>query len=227
MTEMKNRTFRNSERKPSRVALPGFLDDAMGENDDRASGAPSDGDGDDDPDDEDAAAAAVEDWLDELDLDEVEVVDPVELRRIGLAQTGIELAEAELRDAVKAARTAGQSWAAIGRTLGISRQAAHERFGRNGQEPVSEVLFVQLRQTRSQARSSIDKILSRWLGSTSYEAWPREYSDCDVTFVARDRALTVFYEAKAGRGTKPRVPESLDDAALDLLDTISACRKRP
>jgi hypothetical protein len=35
-----------------------------------------------------------------------------------------------LREAVASARAAGASWEAIGRVLGMSRQAAHQRFGR-------------------------------------------------------------------------------------------------
>ncbi|HEU4998118.1 MAG TPA: hypothetical protein VFT68_04175 [Lapillicoccus sp.] len=35
-----------------------------------------------------------------------------------------------LREAVSSARAAGASWDAIGRVLGMSRQAAHQRFGR-------------------------------------------------------------------------------------------------
>jgi hypothetical protein len=38
---------------------------------------------------------------------------------------------AELPAAVAVARAAGASWADIGTALGMSRQAAHERFGRH------------------------------------------------------------------------------------------------
>lgn len=38
------------------------------------------------------------------------------------------LASAELAAAVKAARAAGVTWAAIGEELGITRQAAHDRW---------------------------------------------------------------------------------------------------
>lgn len=40
-------------------------------------------------------------------------------------------AEQQLHDAVTAARTAGVTWAAIGAVLGITRQAAFKRFGKN------------------------------------------------------------------------------------------------
>lgn len=51
-------------------------------------------------------------------------------RRIIAARKGIEDAEAELRDAVRAAREAGDSWTVIGAALDTTRQAAYQRFGR-------------------------------------------------------------------------------------------------
>jgi hypothetical protein len=45
------------------------------------------------------------------------------------AQARLRAAEAELAAAVTRARQAGQSWAAIGASLRISRQAAQQRFG--------------------------------------------------------------------------------------------------
>lgn len=49
-------------------------------------------------------------------------------RRIIAARKAVEAAEAELADAVAAAREAGDSWTVIGAALDVSRQAAHERF---------------------------------------------------------------------------------------------------
>jgi len=48
--------------------------------------------------------------------------------RIDAALKGIESAQEELLHAVSRARAAGESWAVIGTALGISRQAAWERF---------------------------------------------------------------------------------------------------
>lgn len=67
-------------------------------------------------------------WLDTLDPATAPAGDPAELRRIGLAKRDIAAAEGELRDAVRAARVAGYSWSAIGRTLGVTKQSAQERF---------------------------------------------------------------------------------------------------
>ena len=52
-------------------------------------------------------------------------------RRIRAARVHIANAEAELRDAVKAARDAGDSWSVIAAALDTGRQAAQQRFGKN------------------------------------------------------------------------------------------------
>ncbi len=57
--------------------------------------------------------------------------DAVHFRRILQARAAIEAAEQELRDAVKAAREAGDSWTVIGAALDTTRQAAFQRFGRD------------------------------------------------------------------------------------------------
>jgi hypothetical protein len=53
-----------------------------------------------------------------------------DFRRIIEARKGLDAAERELRDAVAAARDAGDSWTVIGAALGTSKQAASQRFGR-------------------------------------------------------------------------------------------------
>jgi hypothetical protein len=77
---------------------------------------------------ENEALGRAEVWLDALDPATAPAADPRELRRIGPAKRDASAAEDELRDAVRAARLAGYSWSAIGRTLGVSKQAVRERF---------------------------------------------------------------------------------------------------
>ncbi|MBA2322739.1 MAG: sigma-70 family RNA polymerase sigma factor [Pseudonocardiales bacterium] len=74
--------------------------------------------------------AAAEAWLDSLHPDDraLTVDDPADLRGIGAAALAIEDARAELAAAVAVARANGRSWGAIGMVLGISKQAARERF---------------------------------------------------------------------------------------------------
>ncbi|MET3352092.1 UNVERIFIED_ORG: hypothetical protein ABID57_003807 [Arthrobacter sp. UYEF1] len=49
--------------------------------------------------------------------------------RIGESFAALKASEAEMAAAVAAARAAGSSWASIGRVLGITKQAAQQRFG--------------------------------------------------------------------------------------------------
>lgn len=69
--------------------------------------------------------------LDQLDPTVHPARDAVHFRRILAARQGIAAAEQELRDAVKAARDAGDSWTVIASALDTTRQAAQQRFGRN------------------------------------------------------------------------------------------------
>lgn len=80
------------------------------------------------------AAAEAEQWLDAMDPAELDrpTADASDLRRIGAALSGVAAAENELTQAVRAARANGRSWGDIAVVLGVSRQAARQRFG----EPV-------------------------------------------------------------------------------------------
>lgn len=69
--------------------------------------------------------------LDELDPSTHPARDAASFRRIIAARHQLAEAELELREAVRAARAAGDSWTVIGAALDISRQAAQQRFGRH------------------------------------------------------------------------------------------------
>jgi hypothetical protein len=67
-------------------------------------------------------------------LDRVDVAthpsrDATHFRRIIAARQDLADAEQKLRDAVRAAREAGDSWTVIGAALDTTRQAAQQRFG--------------------------------------------------------------------------------------------------
>lgn len=58
----------------------------------------------------------------------VEVIDTSDIRAISVLVDRMAEDEAELRRLVAVARENGKSWGHIGLALGVSRQAAHERF---------------------------------------------------------------------------------------------------
>ncbi|WP_226344699.1 hypothetical protein [Agilicoccus flavus] len=69
--------------------------------------------------------------LDQLEVGAHPARDAVHFRRILAARKAVADAEQELRDAVSAARKAGDSWTIIGAALDTTRQAAYQRFGRD------------------------------------------------------------------------------------------------
>ncbi|MGV8966390.1 MAG: hypothetical protein ACOH2F_08930 [Cellulomonas sp.] len=80
---------------------------------------------------------SAETWVDTLDPATTPARDGRHLREIGRALTALEQSEIDLRDAVGAARAAGDSWEAIGLVLGTSRQGAHRKFApRTSPHPV-------------------------------------------------------------------------------------------
>lgn len=59
-----------------------------------------------------------------------EMRDAAHLREVAAARQAVSDAEQRLREAVAAARAAGDPWSAIGAMLGMSKQNAHRKFGR-------------------------------------------------------------------------------------------------
>jgi hypothetical protein len=57
----------------------------------------------------------------------------VHMRLLAAAEVGTKHAQELLREAVAAARHAGCSWAAIGEQLGVTKQAAQQRYGPAGE----------------------------------------------------------------------------------------------
>ncbi|MFD4422025.1 hypothetical protein ACFWN7_11050 [Agromyces sp. NPDC058484] len=70
----------------------------------------------------------VEKWLDELNSADIEWKDGAHLREVVAARVALDDAERALRSAIRKAHDNGNSWAAIGMMLGISRQAAHRKY---------------------------------------------------------------------------------------------------
>lgn len=75
------------------------------------------------------AAKRFEQLADQLDPETTEVDDTDDLRTIAAASDAARADEARLREAVQVARAHGRSWNQIALALGVSRQAARQRFG--------------------------------------------------------------------------------------------------
>lgn len=74
------------------------------------------------------AAQRFEQLADALDPDTVDADDIEDLRAVATASQTVQADEARLREAVETARSQGRSWNQIAVALGVSRQAARQRF---------------------------------------------------------------------------------------------------
>lgn len=74
------------------------------------------------------AAERFEERAEGLDPETARVVSTEDLRAIAAAADAVREDEARLREAVEVARARGRSWNQIAVALGVSRQAARQRF---------------------------------------------------------------------------------------------------
>jgi len=74
------------------------------------------------------AAQRFERLADELDPETAEVLSTEDLRGVATAAEAVREDEARLRETVEVARAHGRSWNQIAVALGVSRQAARQRF---------------------------------------------------------------------------------------------------
>ncbi len=81
------------------------------------------------------AAERFDKLADELDPTTAEIENTEDLRMVAVVAEATRADEARLREAVEVARAHGRSWNHIAVALGVSRQAARQRFSR--QEHVS------------------------------------------------------------------------------------------
>lgn len=83
------------------------------------------------------AAEEAERWLDSLDPAVIAApdADASHLRRLAAAVRATATSQAELAEAVAAAREHGHTWTQIATMLGTSRQAAQERYGEPAKRP--------------------------------------------------------------------------------------------
>lgn len=74
------------------------------------------------------AARRFEQLADELDPHTAEVERTDDLREVAAASERVHADETRLREAVQVARAHGRSWNQIAMSLGVSRQAARQRY---------------------------------------------------------------------------------------------------
>ncbi len=74
------------------------------------------------------AAQRFDQFADDLDPDDVEVDRTDDLRQVAAISEALRADEAQLRETVSLARAHGRSWNQIAFALGVSRQAARQRF---------------------------------------------------------------------------------------------------
>ena len=83
------------------------------------------------------AASRFEKLTDELDPTTAQVEEIDDLREVAAASEAARADEVRLREAVEIARANGRSWNHIAVALGVSRQAARQRFSHSGTHRVS------------------------------------------------------------------------------------------
>lgn len=85
------------------------------------------------------ALADTEAWLDSLDPESVASPESQaeDLRAIGEARRAVAASDLNLADQVARARGNGRTWTQIAAVLGVSKQAARERFGKPARQGAS------------------------------------------------------------------------------------------
>ena len=78
----------------------------------------------------DEKTAALERWADKVEPDDVVAVDTSLLRRLAKLVDQRQALDSEITQAVHAARRGNRSWSEIGAMLGVSKQAAQRKYGR-------------------------------------------------------------------------------------------------
>ncbi len=86
------------------------------------------------------AARRFEQLADSLDPETAKVEDTDDLRSIATAAEAVRADDARLREAVLVARAHGRSWNHIALALGVSRQAARQRFTDQGTAGVTSAV---------------------------------------------------------------------------------------
>lgn len=134
------------------------------------------------------AAADVEAWLDNLDPSTLDVEDASDLRAIGGALARMSTAESELTNAVAAARANGRSWGMIAVALGVTKQAARQRYGVNDLLSAADGDRI----ARGRPRPSVISGSTRTVRQPAITVEPRPDARWAVQTDGSQRAIKVF-----------------------------------
>lgn len=74
-------------------------------------------------------AKALEEWAERVESSDLKEADTEALRTIAELAERRDEVESELTEAVRSARQANRSWSEIGTMLGVSKQAAQQKYG--------------------------------------------------------------------------------------------------
>lgn len=74
-------------------------------------------------------AAALEEWADTVGTSDLRAADTDSLRHIAELAQQRDQVDSELAESVRDARAAHRSWSEIGAMLGVSKQAAQQKYG--------------------------------------------------------------------------------------------------
>jgi hypothetical protein len=133
------------------------------------------------------------------------------LAAVGAALRTVRGAEAELREAVDAARRAGHTWQEIGDLLGTSRQAAFQRFGR----PVDPSTGTPLAGPRlpDAARRAEDLVIAIIEGR--WDDVRRDFDERMLEAVDEDLVVLAWTQVGSAVGRYERMGEPMVVAAGD------------
>ena len=75
-------------------------------------------------------ARALEQWADDVDASDLKAADTEALRQIAELVERRDQVDEELTEAVRMARSSKRSWSEIGAMLGVSKQAAQQKYAK-------------------------------------------------------------------------------------------------
>jgi hypothetical protein len=138
-----------------------------------------------------------------------EAQDAQHFRRILAARKGLEAAEQELRDAVAAARAAGDSWAVIGAAMDTTRQGAFQRFG-NEVDGEAPQVGTPPAVTPEDARAQLADVGRRLAAADQVRA--EAMADLRQVVQEARNVVPIAHMAELAGVTRPTVYKALEDA---------------